>query len=251
MAEILDYGKSEGKEVAALSAELLQFKFDDNDRSSKDQLKAYYDELVGVTLTIDQQVMLMARWYHQREFSGYLIGWQLSLREKKIIDDVRAWDEKKSQVPPEFLHLNEFFQRYEDVLPFKKSAMYDFKKIYETESLDSFLKFGFSKITYLMRVKDEDVASKLRKEIEKKPDLTLREIKQKEEDWTRKATERRKEVRADEYDEVRIKFAYDVKESAGKIVLVPGKNVTSRDLYNALAYFEKGIKNYLAKVKRQ
>lgn len=248
MAEKLKFGNNENKEINELISEMELLKFEENDEASKKLLKQYYKNIEKKTLTRDQEIMLITRWHHQREFAGYLIGYLFFKRKKKIDEDKILWYNKKLEVMPDFFSINEYFDTYAEQLPFKKAQMYNYIDMAEHTTIDEFLKFGISKASYVAKVKDEVVQKKLKTQLNKNPQLTLSQLDQTAQKLFNKTKEKKKEEKREKEKEINKTYTFNLKVNGEDEIIIKSKTKEDRDnLVKALNYYEQAIKNYLSK----
>jgi hypothetical protein len=119
---------------------------------------------------------MMAKLFNAGQYFYWFLG-DLVLRERdKIENECIAYRTGKSNTPPAFESLNDFYEHYSDHLPFKRTTMYEALRIRETIDPETLEAFGVAKSLEYIKINDRAMQKKAMKWHQKNPDCSVKQF---------------------------------------------------------------------------
>ena len=281
--EVLNKIQPEDRDMSGIIKQVQKLKFDKHDENSKAAIKYFYDTEINIVRTQDERIMLMSSLNELTEFACHVLGKLLSEEEKSIKRRYEDWIKTGSnpEVKPLYKTINGFLTYYKQEIGISSAKAYYCINLYERYTIDNIIELGVKNAINISIIKDDDLLNSVieyskanelssddmqelaqaMKAVEKIEDPKLKKkmaqslLKAPEPEKREKKLEEieavyTEQIQAKKEKEAQIfeDYSFSVEIEGSKQLRITTNNKEQRDYFNkALNYYEKAIKNYIAK----
>jgi len=151
--------------------------FSDEDKKVKELIETFYEkEASNKNLSSQERAALISKLEEGQDYFGWIIGDILLQEREKIYIEVENFKSGKTDIPPTFYSLNDFYNQYSDHFSFTLQTMYNYIKTREVLDPDTLKKIGMRKALLIIRIPEIKKRNIIIEKIIEK-NLTIAEVK--------------------------------------------------------------------------